>query len=95
MNRSVILICTETWLKTFQRGNLKGKVSRDFLLQVFFMNQFPQAAESNIRVILNFSKIHGYSQVKVHPVPPVTLVLLTPVSVNNTSVTGGTGCTLL
>ncbi len=31
---------------------------------------------------------------KVHPVPPVTLVLLTLTGVNNTSVTGGTGCTL-
>jgi hypothetical protein len=38
-------------------GNrLKGTVPRDFRLQVFFMNQFPQAPE-NLQI---------YSQLKVH-----------------------------
>jgi hypothetical protein len=30
---------------------IKGTVSRDFLLQVSFMNHLPQATENNIRVI--------------------------------------------
>ncbi len=32
----------------------KGTVSRDFLLQVFFINHLPQAPENNIRIISNF-----------------------------------------
>ncbi len=37
--------------------NIKGTVSRDFRLLVFFMNLFPQAPEYTIRAISNFSKI--------------------------------------
>jgi hypothetical protein len=36
---------------------VKGTVSQDFLLQVFFI--FPQATDNNIRVISNFSIIRG------------------------------------
>jgi hypothetical protein len=32
----------------------KGTVSRDFLLQVFFINHLPQAPENNIRIISIF-----------------------------------------
>jgi hypothetical protein len=38
---------------------LKGTVSRDNLLLVFFMNQFPPAPEYPIWTVLNFSKIRG------------------------------------
>ncbi len=34
---------------------LKGTVPRDFRLQVFFMNQFPQAPEYPIRAISNWN----------------------------------------
>jgi hypothetical protein len=34
----------------------KGTVSRDFLLLVFFMNQFPPAPEYSIKTISNFFK---------------------------------------
>ncbi len=37
----------------------KGTVSRDFLLQVFFINQFPPAPEYPIWTVSNFSKIRG------------------------------------
>ncbi len=37
----------------------KGTVPRDYRLQVFFMNQFPQAPEYTIRAVSNFSKIRG------------------------------------
>ncbi len=44
----------------------KETVSQDFLLLVFFMNQFPQAPEYTIRAILNFFKnSRRYSQLKV------------------------------
>jgi len=36
------------------RPSLQGTVSRDFSLQVFFMNHLPQAPEKYIRVIWNF-----------------------------------------
>ncbi len=38
---------------------IKGTVPRDFRLLVFFMNQFPQAPEYNIKAISIFSKILG------------------------------------
>jgi hypothetical protein len=42
------------------KHTLKGTVSRDFLLLVFFMNQFPPSpAEYPIRTIRIFSKIRG------------------------------------
>ncbi len=66
---------------------LKGTLSRDFLLLVFSMNQFPPAAEYPIRTISNFfENTRRYAQVKVHHqyqrhrwqiLPPVSLVLLT------------------
>ncbi len=44
-----------------------GTVSRDFLLQVFFMNHLPQAPDNNIGIISNFfENSRRYSQVKVH-----------------------------
>ncbi len=46
---------------------LKGTVSRDFLLMVFFMNQFPPAPEYSVRTVSNFfENSRRYSQVKVH-----------------------------
>jgi hypothetical protein len=51
---------------------LKGTVSRDFLLQVFFMIHLPQAPDNNIRIISNFfENSRRYSKVKVHA-PPVS-----------------------
>jgi hypothetical protein len=45
----------------------KGIVSRDFLLQVSFMNHLPRAPENNNRVISKFfENSRRYSQVKVH-----------------------------
>jgi hypothetical protein len=44
----------------------KGTVSRDFLLLVFFMNQFPQALEYTIRAVSNFfENSRRYLQLKV------------------------------
>ncbi len=67
----------------------KGTVSRDFLLLVFFMNQFPPVPEYLIRTVSDFfENSQRYSQVKVHhryqlhwrlTLPPVSLVLLIPV----------------
>jgi hypothetical protein len=71
-----------------QKGcsKLNGTVSRDFLLLVFIMNQFPPAPEYrySIRTVSNFfEKSRRYSQVKVHHryqrhrrqiFPPVSLV---------------------
>jgi hypothetical protein len=37
-----------------QHLKLKGTVSQDFLLQVFFMNQFPPAPEYPIRTVSIF-----------------------------------------
>ncbi len=48
-------------------GPFKGSVSGDFLLLVFFMNQFPPAQEYPIRTVSNFfENSRRYSQVKVH-----------------------------
>jgi hypothetical protein len=45
----------------------KGTVLRDFLLLVFFMNQFPPVPEYPIRTVLNFfENSWRYSLVKVH-----------------------------
>ncbi len=45
----------------------KWTVSRDFLLLVFFMNQFPTAPEYPIRAVSNlFENSRRYSQIKVH-----------------------------
>ncbi len=46
---------------TFYRhfNDLKGTVSRDFLLLVFFMNQFPQPQSIPFRPFRIFSKIRG------------------------------------
>ncbi len=59
----------------------KGTVSRDFLLLVFFMNQFPPAPEYLIRTFqILFENSGRYLQVKVQIFPPVLLVLLIPVA---------------
>ncbi len=48
-------------------SRIKGTVPRDFQLQIFFLNQFPQAPEYTIRTISNFVKnFRRYSQLKVH-----------------------------
>ncbi len=70
------------------RPSLKGTVSRDFLLLVFFMNQFPPAPEYSIQTVLNFfENSRRYSLVKVHHryqrhrwqiFPPFSLALLIP-----------------
>jgi hypothetical protein len=41
-------------LKLFQ---IKGKMSQNFRLLVFFMNPFPPSPEFSIRTVLMFSKI--------------------------------------
>jgi hypothetical protein len=47
--------------------SLKGAVSRDFLLLVFCMNQFPPAPEDSAGPFQIFSKTHvDIRQVKVH-----------------------------
>ncbi len=49
-----------------KKNRFKGTVTRDFLLLVFFMNQFPPAPEYPIRTILNFfENSWRNSQVKV------------------------------
>jgi hypothetical protein len=64
---------------------LKGTVSRDFLLLVFFMNQYPPSP----RVSNFLENLLRYSQVKVHHryqqhqwqiFPPFSLTLLIPVA---------------
>ncbi len=52
---------------TFQlKSRLKGTVSRDFLLLVLFMNQFPPAPEYSIKTVSNFfENSRRYSQLKV------------------------------
>ncbi len=46
---------------------IKGTVSQDFLLLVFFMNQFFPAPEYPIRIFSNFlENFWRYLQVKVH-----------------------------
>jgi hypothetical protein len=48
------------------RKELKGTVSRDFLLLVLFMNQFPPAPEYSIKTVSNFfENSRRYSQLKV------------------------------
>jgi hypothetical protein len=42
------------YIKDYGLDRFKGTVSRDFLLQVFFMNHLPPSPENNIRVISNF-----------------------------------------
>ncbi len=56
------------WLTQYEQGGIKGTVSRDFLLQVFFSwITFPQAPKNNIRVNSNFfENSRRYLQVKVH-----------------------------
>ncbi len=50
-----------------QNVKLKGTVPRDFWLQVFFMNQFPQAPEYPNRADSNiFKNVRRYFQLKVH-----------------------------
>ncbi len=45
---------------------LKGTVSRDFLLLVLFMNQFPPAPEYSTKTVSNFfENLRRYSQLKV------------------------------
>jgi hypothetical protein len=48
--------------------HLKGTVSRDFLLQVFFMNHLPPSPKNNIREVISnfFENSQRYSQVKLH-----------------------------
>ncbi len=84
------LYCLPPLLSDIDHHRIRGTVSRDFLLQVFFMNQFPPAPKYPIRTISNFVENSlRYSQVKVHHwyqqhrrqiFPPVSLVLLIPVS---------------
>ncbi len=51
---------------TFPLTLIKGTVSRDFLLLVFFLNQFPQASDYTIRAVSNFfENSRRYSQHKV------------------------------
>ncbi len=69
---------------------LKGTVSRDFLLLVFSWISFPQDPEYTIRAVSNFfENSWRYSQLKVDHryqrrrrqfLPPVSLVLLIPVT---------------
>ncbi len=48
-------------------GSVKGTVSRDFLLQVFFMNHLPPSPWNNSRVISNFfENSQRYSQDKLY-----------------------------
>ena len=69
---------------------LKGTVSRDFLLLVFFMNQFPPKPLSiPLGPFRIFSKIRGDTVFTSHGAPPVSttpvanfpLVSLTPVAI--------------
>ncbi len=56
------------WSMTFNllKGFFKGTVSRDFLLLVLFMNQFPPAPEYSIKTVSNFfENLRRYSQLKV------------------------------
>ncbi len=79
-----------------QCNTFKGTVSRDFLLLVFLWISFPPAPEYPIKTVSNFfENSRRYSQVKVHHryqrhrwqiLPPVPLVLLTPVANNENSI---------
>jgi hypothetical protein len=88
-----IVQCTCTMLSMARIGHelyIKGTVSRDILLLVFFMNQFPPTPEYSIKTVKNFFKnLRRYLQVKVHHryqrhrrqiFPPFSLALLIPVS---------------
>ncbi len=55
---------------------LKGTVSQDFLLLVFFMNQFPQAPDYTIRAVSNFFQ-NSWRYLATQGLPPVSL---TPVA---------------
>jgi hypothetical protein len=55
--------------------SLKGTVPRDFRLQVFYMDQFPQAPDYTIRAVSNFSEnSRRYLELKLHHQRPVKLV---------------------
>ena len=71
-------------------GCLKGQCHEIFCFRFFSWITFPQAPDNNLRIISNFfENSRRYSQVKVHHrcqqhrlqiLPPVPLVLLTPVA---------------
>jgi hypothetical protein len=73
-----------------RRISVKGTVTRDFLLLVFFMVSFPPAPEYSIQTVSNFFKNSRIcSQVKVHHryqrhwrqiFQPISQVLLIPVA---------------
>jgi hypothetical protein len=66
LRRSITVTSSVNWVSRDQR-RIKGTVSRDFLLLVFFMNQFPPAPDYHIRTVSNFfENSRRYSQVKVH-----------------------------
>ncbi len=81
-----------TWNSYPKAGVLKGQCHKIFCLSFFSWITFPQAPDNNIRIISNFfENSRRYSQVKVHHryqrhrrqiLPPVPLVLLTPVANN-------------
>jgi hypothetical protein len=54
--------------------NLKGTVSQDFRLLVFFMNLFPLAPEYTIRAISNFRKYAEIFTAQDAPLVSLTLV---------------------
>ena len=78
------------------RSDLKGTVSRDFLLLVFFMNQFPPSPRvfhlDRFEFFRKFAEIfasQGAPPVSTTPVaifPPVSLLLLTPVANNENNI---------
>jgi hypothetical protein len=49
-----LVTCRVPYSSLFFADILKGTVSRDFLLPVFFLNQFPQASDYTIRAVSNF-----------------------------------------
>ncbi len=80
------LRCVMHW--NFHMLVLKGTVSRDFLLLVFFMNQFPP--RPRVLHLDNFENSRRYSRVKVHHryqrhrrqiFTPFSLALLIPVAI--------------
>ncbi len=57
--------------------NLKGTVSRDFLLLVFFMNQFPPSPKVfHLNCFEFFAKIHGDIRESSQGAPPVSTTLV-------------------
>jgi hypothetical protein len=79
-----------------QHLKLKGTVSQDFLLQVFFMNQFPQPQSIPLGLFQFFSKIRRdtvasqgaplVSTTSAEILSPVSLVLLIPVANNGNNI---------